>query len=456
MKKSFLFFSFILFINGLQAVVLKTSWDRGEYIELLGHKKLTVQWAQEYIGSDLVQEELRDLNVDPIKMAIFDLGFEQEHVSLNQPIEVPPQLNGNRTMRAHHGTSVASVINGASPYGHSGQVDLIQLSAITYPSYYSYAFRKFEKEDNYPKIISNSLGWTSDSIVKVAEQAFDKNILWFLASGNSWPQEVRQREIESKALLVGSFAPNGLTTFGTQLHDDMLILAPANSELLAIDGYGKRTLFGGTSGATPVVAAAMANIASLWPSIDRQSTIKLLKYTSFASAENKLGQINSPRLLNSYKAFKVAQRILSYCIGKKDIKNCFDAYLDMPAFHYFEMELITCSDLKNTHDDFKLDLIKKMRRRALLGVNKQDEQLACAYNDMGFTANAEFYKFRSQNTLNMNDYLEETQDALSRGVFEISYYKYLKNMNKEEIRLAIKNSAEITEYRKRELYEFLD
>ncbi len=447
---------FIFFAQSTFAVVDKTSFDHGEYIEVFGHKKLTPLWSQEYIGSDLVQEELMDLSTGNIDIAIFDLGFEEDHVTLDQPIDVPPQMNRNRRMRANHGTSVASVINGPAPYGNSQKINLMNLSAIPYSFFYSSVWNNFEKENRYPKIISNSLGWTGDSPAKVAQKAHEKNILWFLASGNSWPEPVRQNEIESKALLVGSFAPNGLTSFGTQLHNDMLILAPSNGELLAIDGYGKRTLFGGTSGATPVVAATMANIASLWPQIGREETKKLLLNTSFPSAENKLGNLNSPRHLNAYKAFKVAQRILSFCRNGQKVKDCFNSSLDSASFYYFSFNLITCEEFKNTHRDFQMDLLKKMRRRALLNTAHQDDHLSCAYDHLGFSANAEYYRFRSQSSMDMNDYLEETKDALNLGVFEISLYKYFSKMNKEELRETMKNSTEISDFRKEQLYKLME
>lgn len=438
------------------AMIINTSFDRGDYIEIFGNKKLTPLWSQEYIGSDLIQDELKDLNLSPVDLAIYDLGFEQDYVTLTEPIDVPYQRNGNRRMRAHHGTSVASVINGPYPFGHTSQINLIQLGSIHYSGMYRYYYNKLEAEGRYPKIISNSLGWNSESILEVVNKADKKGVLWFLASGNRWPEEVRELEIKSKAMLVGSFSPLGLTTFGTQLHNDMLILAPANSELLAIDGLGKRTLFGGTSGATPVVAATMANIASLWPKIDRANTIKLLKNTAFYSAENKIGNLKAPRLLNAYKAFKVAQRILSYCRSEDNVKSCFNQSLDKPSFHLFDLDLITCSEFKKIDRDFKNDLLKKMRRRALLGIRFQDEHLSCAYESIGFDANAEFYRFRSQQDhINFDDYLEDTLDALYQGVFEISYYKYLNKMNKEKIRNSINNSSELSDYHKQTLLEFI-
>ncbi len=439
-----------------QAVVVQTSFDRGNYIETFAEKKLSLLWAQEYIGSDLIKEELKDLNLGLTKVAIFDLGFEQDYVTLNRVIEVPPQMNRNRRMSAHHGTSVASIINGESSYGHSENIDLINLSAISFSGYYNFVFRKFEEEREFPKIISNSLGWTHESVKEVSAKADEKNILWFLASGNDWPTPVRSWEIESKALLVGSFAPNGLTTYGTQLHDEMLILAPANSEILAIDAKGNRTLFGGTSGATPVVASVMANIVSLWPEMDREVTKKLLLHTSFASVENKLGKENSPRILNAYRAFKVAQKVLSYCGDRKNVKQCFLDSLDRPQFYFFDLELMTCSDFKETHWDFQEDYLKKMRKRGLLGIKGQDEELACAYRYIGLERNAEFYQFRSKNRVNMNDYLEETKLALTKGVFEISLYKYLNYMNKSEVVDSIQSSEEISEYRKKEMLELLN
>jgi len=456
MKKIFIWSS-LFSISMAHSMLSITSFDRGRYIETFGEKKLTPQWSQEYIGSDLIQEELKDLNLSKINFAIFDLGFEQEYVTLTEPIKVPIQMNGIRKMKGNHGTSVASVVNGPYPYGNTEQIDLINLSAIYYPNSYTFAFRKFEKEERHPKVISNSLGWNDEQIKELVNEASKKNILWFLAAGNKWPEPVSDIEISSKALLIGSFAPNGLTSFESQLHKDMLVLAPANHELLAIDGDGNRTLFGSTSGATPIVAATVANIAALWPEIDRENIFKLIQMTAFPSAENKLGQKELPGILNAYKAFKVAQGILSYCRGtnKKKMGECFNESLNNPYFHYFDIDLISCDQFSETHPDFQLDILKKMRKRALLGVADQDRELACAYDYLGFTKNAEFFKFRAANKISMDDYLEEAKKAIKLGVFEISFYKYLKYMDQEAIKESINTSSEITDFRKEELLDFL-
>ena len=97
-------------------------------------RSLSPLWAQEYIGADLVLEELKNHDRDKVKTAVFDLGFESDYINLNSEIDVPFQVNGRRRMRAHHGTSVVNILNG--PFGITTEMDLISLGRINFKFLY--------------------------------------------------------------------------------------------------------------------------------------------------------------------------------------------------------------------------------------------------------------------------------------------------------------------------------
>lgn len=389
-------------------------------------ESVTPLWAQEYIGADLVRDELLKWSPTELKkvpLAIVDLGFEEEHIQLTEPISVPKQRNGNRTMRAHHGTSVANLLTGPTQYRVSDQVSLINLTAVHYSGAYHYMWRNFEKNEVFPKVITNSLGWTDERIPEVVEKAHEKKTLWFLAAGNDFPTPVRGIEKSSKALMIGSFAPSGLTSFETQNDPALIVLAPANEELATINGYGEEHLFGATSGATPLVAGSVINILSFLPNLNRDQVITLIRKSSFKSVENKLGLNQMPGLLNGYKLFKVAQKIFNQC-GENTI--CHNQLINNDQTYIFSREssVLKCDAVKAMNCEEMNNSLKEMRRRSFLGDKEMMRELSCAYAHLGLNKNSEYFSFLASDEVALDLMEEKANEAHNRAIYQISYYRY--------------------------------
>lgn len=382
-------------------------------------KKLTPFWAQEYIGADLIKDELKKIqNLKKIDVAVIDIGFEKDHINLTEDIEVPPQLNGRRRMIGDHGTSVVNIFNG--PYGITEQLNLMSLGRVNYNFLYSYYWDKYVESNRIPRIISNSVGWSDNQdIADIANEAYEKDVLWFLASGNGHPEEETSKvERESKALLIGSFAPSGLTSSDTQNHESLLVLAPANNELATIDGRGRHSLFGATSGATPMVAASVTNVLSFLPKLKHHHVIALVKKTAFKSVENKLGNDRMPGLFNGYKFFKVAQRVAQQCPDQD--QECLDQAVSNEELYHFENnKIISCEEFKSSES-----LLKEMRKIALLESKDQAKEVACAYEHIGFTKNAQYFRFIYNEKLNLEEMEDAAKSAIDQEIYAISYYRY--------------------------------
>jgi predicted DNA-binding transcriptional regulator AlpA len=394
-------------------------------VSILGDR-LTALWAQEYSGNDLVREELAKEHTLPVTLAVIDLGFEADHIQLSpgfENIHVPPQRNGRRTMRANHGTSVVNLLRGPDDIRVTDHAQLINLTAASASSMYAYMMRGFEKSGHYPRVVSNSLGWTSETISEVVEEADKKGVLWFLAAGNSFPLPVAKHEINSSALLIGSYAPSGLTSFESQNHKDMLILAPANEELLTLNGEGKRHLFGATSGATPIVAGTVINLLSVLPTLDKESVVTIIKTTAFPSVENKLGFKEMPGLLNGYLAHRVVLRLKKKC--STDIQ-CVKNELKSPAIFKFEIledskAKINCKEFKKTQSQ---EILKELRRLSFLKSSFHQREAACAYKSLAFAKNAQYFQFLAQNKLDLQSMEIHALKALKENIFQVSYYRY--------------------------------
>lgn len=398
-------------------------------IPVILEKKLTPLWAQEYIGADLIKDELKEMEKSEvhqfknIDVAVIDIGFEKDHITLTEEIEVPPQLNGRRRMIGDHGTSVVNIFNG--PYGITDKLNLMSLGRANYNYLYSYYWNNYQEQNRIPRIISNSLGWSDNQdIADIANEAYEKDVLWFLASGNGHPEEETSVvERESKALLIGSFAPSGLTSSDTQNHEALLVLAPANNELATIDGRGRHSLFGATSGATPMVAASVTNILSFLPTLKHHHLIHLIKKTAFKSVENKLGNEKMPGLFNGYKFFRVAKEIADQCPMQD--QECLDkAIEDEDHYQFTNLKFISCQQFKTAAIEGQGEMLKSMRRSTFLGSNKQAKELACAYEHIGFEKNAQYYRFITNDKLDLKAMEESAMRAIDEEIYAISYYRY--------------------------------
>lgn len=430
-------FIFILFI-------VFPSWTLafGSDPHIILNKKLSPFWAKEYAGLDLVKDLIEQDRIgrfsdrENISFAVFDLGFEKDHISLSEgflDLIVPPQMNGRRTMRANHGTSVLNLLTGPETIRATDVGTLVGLGGIAHAFQYKYYLQEMEKRGVNPKVISNSLGWNSESIPDLVKSASEKGTLWFLAAGNSFPEPVSELEKNSEAMLVGSFAYNGLTSYEAQIDPKMVVLAPANKELLTIDGQGKIYNFGASSGATPLVSATAINISFYLPNLKRAQMVKILKSTSWPSVENKLGHGDLPGLLNSFKAVLVARNIALKC---EDNGECIDKEI-----HSEEAYEVVQLDTEWNEKE------KQLRALSLIGNVESTRELIHYYRSIGLEWNAEYFIFLGEKTFITEKAERWTRQAMDEGLFEFNSYRYFP-LYSETLKNTLKESTMVKEYHK--------
>ncbi|MCR9204817.1 MAG: S8/S53 family peptidase [Halobacteriovoraceae bacterium] len=382
------------------------------------------------------QDKVHYPYLENVNFAVFDLGFEKDHITLSDgflDINVPPQMNGRRTMRANHGTSVLNLLTGPKKIRMTEVGKLISLAGIQFSGQYHFAFRKMEERGVYPKVVSNSLGWNSERIPELVNKVTNEGVLWALAAGNSFPEPVKKLERRSKALLVGSFAPNGMTSYEAQIHKDMVILAPANKELLTLNGNGEIHSFGASSGATPIVAATLINMVFYLPTLNRDQAIKILKHTGWKSMENKLGFKKLPPLLNSFKAVMYSRFVYLEC-GEKS--SCIDKKINNDK---------TFDDLKF---EFKWNSKEKnLRAQALMGQQKEQNELIELYQGIDLFWNASFFSFIKEIKPDWERLENWTDEAINLGLYEFNSFRYFPYYSKE-LREKLKSSPNIKDHHK--------
>jgi len=416
--------------------VLINNGDQQAY--KFGQQKLSVFWSQQYSGSDLVKEEIRDISwaQEKVNISLFDGGFERDHINVSAEVTVDPKFSSRRKLTGHHGTSVANIINGPGQYGVTERANYISLRNVRFASTIKSEFEKYSETGVYPEVISNSYGWSDNELIQhYSRVAEDEGVFWFLASGNDHPKDVAEVENDSGAILIGSYAPSGLQSSFSQISENVVVLSPADDMQASIDGKGEHTEFGGTSGATPLVAGHAINIISLLPELTKNEYIHLLKKTSLKSFEQVNMDPSMPGLFNGYKSFKVALKIASHCRAieneldsecvSREILNednyIFGSDSNSVTYEQIMNSGFPCRDRKSA--------FKELRKRTLLTSGHTEwKTLKDVYLALGYEKNAEFAKNMEKGfTFNAELKQEMEKNALlsvgNQRYFD-SYFRY--------------------------------
>lgn len=357
-------------------------------------EKLTPFWAQEYIGADLVKEEMRQIpGLVKVPVSVYDSGFEKDHIKLTRDIEVDTASGGmGEVGYGGHGTSVASLLNWPGMVSASEVVDFVQLRRVSPDIFYYSALQEVKSMSVRPWIISNSMGWETAEVTGYARQADQMGIIWVMAAGNSHPLKIEDHERLAPVISVGSYSPRGLQTIYSQESDQLDILAPGDDYQAAIDGMGQRALFGATSGATPLVTATIANVKSLLPSLGRSEIEFLLKKTALASFHSLYLPDNKTGLLNSYKAWKVAERLFAIC-GKDEA--CLQQQIRNGRNYVFKEARLTAKveGVCAGKTVLAKQEMNDLRRQYFLNpqITRYARLLSCAYGNEGYSVNADNY-----------------------------------------------------------------
>jgi hypothetical protein len=358
--------------------------------------KLTPFWAQEYIGADLVKEQMREMGITTrVPVAVYDIGFEKEFINLTFDITVDRAMNMTRPIRAHHGTSVANIINGKGMMGVSENIDYVQLKRVAPAIYYLMALKEMVDSPQFkPWVISNSMGWTApQNVLEMAREVDKMGIIWVMASGNSYPDAVIEEEKNAPVISVGSYSPRGLQTIYSQESDQLDIVAPADEYEASIDAYGKDVLFGATSGATPLVSGSIANIKALIPQLTRTQIEFIMKATATKSFHSLYLKDNKTGLFNSFKMFQVVKRLKQQCGEDSACLHRQVANATNYAFAEVEMSEET-QKVCVSKASLPQDEMRKLRKNFLLNSQnaKFSKLLSCAYRNEGYSINADYYE----------------------------------------------------------------
>jgi len=378
--------------------------------------KQTPLWAQEYIGADLVREEIGALNLEPSRIAILDDGFTGLR---KDQIHIPPNASYPDDWKdGNHGFHTSSLTSSNSIVSSSSAGSIKKYIQISEPDEYNFAVELFEKTE-YPNIINNSMiFWTDPESHQAIQKIASNNTTMLVSAGNYYPANHQVSEsIADRVISVGWVDEKGLyhtsSTDGLQVD----LVAPSGLTMLSKGVNQGYSFFSGSSGSTPLTSGAAADIAAVLgqSSIDIIAPILKNSALQYPLKNTK----NGAGLLNSYKAFHVAKIIKEKCEDSKDciLKEVSD--LDNYKFtsnqekvraakNRILSEIPSCRENKpaiyKMKDCSLKESINELRKDFLLVRSKESsEVLSCLYQSLGLDHNSHFYDFYSKDKLDSKD-----------------------------------------------------
>ena len=297
--------------------------------------------------------------------------------------------------RLRHGSAIAHLLAGKSAAGVSLKGEI----ALLFPFPYSALLRDRKKlrellaDLPLPQVVNYSLRFSSveksssllaESMLPLAE----KTILVSSAGNKSpAPIEAGKQKLAEHAIIVSSADPTGHASSFAQTGCAETIRACSDIYLQSVSPRsGKFFNFGGTSGAAPMVSAALADALSILPDLSRDQAAVLLQKTA---VRNAYGDEDEVGLLNYYKLLRVAHRLVergwSAAAGAEEV-------LHDPALYDFraEAEQLTQEAVAASDD---VETFRKLRQAFFLDDTNSTARrlLADIYRQHGYQAQAFYY-----------------------------------------------------------------
>jgi hypothetical protein len=411
-----------------------------------GSGHLTTFWAQFLIGADLAVNFLSKIaQQQPLRVP--RVGIIDQGISLR---EVPRQRANlyssefrqillssvfSRPVEEDHGSAVAHLIFGSFPYGVSfnaaeglflnfpttgnfleplqGMLDGDRVNGLDY-----------RKSDfiNLSFGIFSGLDWSIRSKVResLIQGPGDAIPIHVFAAGNSGLTGPLNQLIDffhRDAIFVGSVNPLGVPSYFTHEIEKITIFAPADILLQTFTGViPSPKLFGGTSGAAPLVTASLANVKCLLSDLTVAQAALLLqqsgvKLTPFLGGHKK----TDGAMVNAYQLVRVAHRLMKSDWHLKSVKERGQMLLDRTFFDFVDeakeelkegiadLKLAKSYTLQSEKQLMSTDQreiyqkiasgLRRMRKSFLLHPTSETAfYLRDIYAELGFSLNAAFFK----------------------------------------------------------------
>ena len=239
-------------------------------------------------------DTIRSLNPDPIEH-----GSAITHLIASKTSAVGSSVRGRISLLLPIPTAL----------DFKDEIKLFDMFATTLPS--------------LPPLISHSLGFVTEARRKYHDRGDIESVvlastilpllqktIFVSAAGNdpTLPIEIGKVKQAEDMIIVGNTDPTGHVSSLSSRGKEEVVRAFCDKYLQTIGvEEGVFTDFGGTSGATPQVVAALADVLSIVHTLNRNEAATLLRRTAVASAYG-----DEAGTLNRYKLVRVAHRLVQH------------------------------------------------------------------------------------------------------------------------------------------------
>lgn len=387
--------------------------------ESIENGKLSAFWGYEFVGIDLMQKLLKNSKLSKTKIAT------SEQVNLSElPLrglskELKLKLESNYEYSGgSHGTKVNNIILGDYPIGISSNVELTSTEIFKYTDDdFTLTAESFIQKGI--KIFQASESVYDDKI-DYLKKIIDAGVITIRSAGNNHPESGVAQSSPSLSIIVGQLSPLGVPSIDSSEGESVTILAPGRNYSY---GDGKHKVFGGTSGAQPIVAGCLANIVSILPDLNQEEANRLLVKTAIPTLNSKDKiKKNGAGTINCYKLTRVALALKSNWPHSRALIELDKTY----DFLNESQNLMNKAEQINTNNNVcsmreKLDLLREAfllnphNRKIIIEISK-------IYQEAGFDLNSHLYK--SLLGINLESAIKINKDTINTKYFSGDILRY--------------------------------
>lgn len=265
--------------------------------------ELSPFWAQEATGLDLVAFPRNAVRMGVgVTMGFVDQGFLKPAGKQIQPVVLSPKAS-------NHGALVQGLVTAPLPFSVQAPVVVTHQFEVRQTVDFLKVLDTLEESKQAPAILQIAVDLGNQS--EVAREVFtrlSKRSILIAAASARWPGPPDANEKLFPGILVGSLSPEGFPSYWSHYDQALAVSAPSDRSLLSTLDGANPTLFGGTSGASAMVASVVAAAKSLVPDLEMEEVRSILNNTSLPTPASQKG-FKGYASLNAVKLLAVADRI---------------------------------------------------------------------------------------------------------------------------------------------------
>ncbi len=359
---------------------------------LLKNGTLTPFWAQELSGADLAAFPKNAARMGvAVKVAILDQGFGEQPAAFQKKM-VSSLLPG--TSEGTHGALSLGLLTGPVPFTLQAPLEVTHLFEVRSHADYLKVLDTLE-EKGAPSVIEIAvgLGHQSNAVKEVLHRLAKRSVL-VAAASNEWPLESDRNENTFPGILVGSLTPEGYPSAISASGAQVTVSAPSDRLLQSTLDGKKAENFGGTSGASAMVAGAVAGARALVPDLTADEIKTLLTKTAIPTPGAANGGSGS---LNTVGFLAVADRIRAQGLAGPQRTKAMAAEAGTKLYQFekeAEMEIGKAAPVitqaKATCESRKLAFAQVRRAFFLQPTGTAQSVLVDLYKSQGLNTNARF------------------------------------------------------------------